>query len=242
MPPPGGDTPSSTGSPRRITPFPHNSSTFPATTLTTTASNLDASYLATKHITAGEGKVLPTKDRAASDHDAVAAPVGTHKGGWTSTHHVGPATFATRGPDPAALRHTPPKGEDPHQVLAAIAKAITVPGGGSNKFQESQRLKQLRQAAQQAPAGAATRQAWKLVSRTRKQEHRLWMQQQAEKAANLDWRAMRSLQMRNTHKGWHLQLQDDPQWQKRLGEHMQGIFAKPQPPGGGPTWRPSSSN
>ena len=35
-------------------------------------------YIAAKHITAGEGKVRPCKDRAASDHDAVAIPIGTH--------------------------------------------------------------------------------------------------------------------------------------------------------------------
>ena len=189
-------------------------------------------YLATKHITAGEGKVLPIKDRAASDHDAITTPVGTHKRGGPARTTWGPRRLRPEGQIQKLLAIPPPRGEDPHQVIAAIAKAITLPGGGSNKFQESQHLKQLRHAAQQAAVGPAARQAWKLVSRTRKQEHRAWMRQQAKRAANLDWRAMRSLQTHNTHRGWHLQLQDDPQWQDRLGEHMQNIFAKPQPPGG----------
>ena len=43
---------------------------------------------------------------------------------------------------------------------------------------------------------------------------------------------MRSLHTQNTHKGWHLHLRDDPQWQQHLGDHMQTIFAKPRPSGG----------
>ena len=43
---------------------------------------------------------------------------------------------------------------------------------------------------------------------------------------------MRTIQRGQTHRGWHLQLQDDPDWQQHPSKHMKGIFAKPQPDGG----------
>ncbi|CAE7943307.1 unnamed protein product [Symbiodinium necroappetens] len=124
----------------------------------------------------------------------------------------------------------PPRGEDLHQTLATVAKAITIPGGGADTFKESKQLVQHRKQAQQAPAGAEARQLWKSVSRLRKQEFRQWKQAQAERAAHLDWRALRSLQQTQTHRGWQLQLTDDPEWQTQLRKHMEGIFAKPIPP------------
>ena len=53
--------------------------------------------------------------------------------------------------------------------------------------------------------------------------------QKATLAASLDWKAMRSLHRIQTHRGWHLQLQDDGHWQQQLSKHMKGIFAKPRP-------------
>ena len=189
-------------------------------------------YIATRGITPGEGKVHPCRDRAASDHDAVAVPVGKHKGGGPARATWGPRRLRPPHQVQQLLVVSPPKGEDTHQVLSALAHAITVPGGGTNKFRESDTLKQMRKAAQTAPAGPAARTAWKGVARQRKREQRAWTQQQATQAAQLDWRAMRSLHTQNTHKGWHLHLRDDPQWQQHLGDHMQTIFAKPRPSGG----------
>ncbi|CAE7690139.1 unnamed protein product [Symbiodinium sp. CCMP2592] len=126
----------------------------------------------------------------------------------------------------------PPRGEDPHKVLATLAKAITVPGSGHNKFQESAKLKGMRRDAQHCPPGPAARAAWKAIAKCHKQEHRAWNTKQAEQAAQLDWRALRTLQKARTHRGWQLQLQDNPDWQTQLHNHMRSIFAKPIPPGG----------
>ena len=179
-------------------------------------------YILTKGVTAAYGHVIHCKDRASSDHDAVQIPIAAHRGG-------GGAVRSTWGPQ--LLSVPVPQGEDPHQVLEAISKAITVPGSIHNKFQESRQLRQLRQQAQQAPAGGEARETWKQVARLRlcRRERRLWDKRQAIQAANLDWKAMRSLQHSRTRKGWHLQLQDTEHWQQQLGTHFRSIFAKPRP-------------
>ncbi|CAE7573272.1 pol [Symbiodinium sp. CCMP2592] len=178
-------------------------------------------YILVKGITAGAGSVIPCRDRASSDHDGVAAPIGTHKGG-------GP----TAPPGALAASAHPTKGEDPHKVLATLAKAITVPGSGHNKFQESAELRGMRRDAQHRPPGPAARTAWKAIAKRHKQEHRAWSTKQAEQAARLDWRSLRTLQKARTHRGWQLQLQDNRDWQTQLHSHMRSIFAKPIPPGG----------
>ncbi|CAE7546588.1 unnamed protein product, partial [Symbiodinium necroappetens] len=122
--------------------------------------------------------------------------------------------------------------KDPHTTIATLAKAITIPGKEQRKFRESTHLHRLRAQARTAPVGAPARQAWKAVSRQHKQERRAWQKGLAEQAANLDWKALRALQQGKTHRGWQLQLTDDPQWQHTLTTHMKGIFAKVQPVGG----------
>ncbi|CAE7572889.1 unnamed protein product [Symbiodinium microadriaticum] len=189
-------------------------------------------YIFTRHITAGEGRVIPCKDRAASDHDAILMPVSQHKGGGANRATWGPRSLRPPQQIKQLLDIPIPKGEDMHKVVAAISKAITCPGRGTNKFHESSQLKQLRQTAQQSPPGPAAREAWKAVSRRRKQEHRAWSKQQAQQAAQLDWKSLRSLQTNSSHKGWQLYLQDDPRWEQQLHSHMEGIFAKPPPPRG----------
>ena len=185
-------------------------------------------YIFTKGTTAAKGQVIQCKDRASSDHDGVALSTTTHKGGGATRSTWGPRRL--RPPEPVArlLEVPAPKGEDPHRVLATISKAITVPGGTHNRFQESHELKQLRHHAQKSAPGEASKTMWKQVARLRKRERRLWDKQQALQAANLDWKAMRSLQRTRTHRGWHLQLQDAEHWQQQLGEHFRSIFAKPQ--------------
>ena len=102
-------------------------------------------------------------------------------------------------------------------------------GGGADAFRESSSLVHQRRLAQRAAAGAPARQAWKAVSRQRKQEFRQWKQTQAERAAHLDWRALRSIQQPSTHRGWQLQLTDEVNWQTTLQKHLKSIFAKPIP-------------
>ena len=85
-------------------------------------------YVATRGITPGEGKVHPCRDRAASDHDAVAIPVGKHKGGGPTRATWGPRRLRPPHQVQQLLAVPPPKGEDTRQVLSALAHAITVSG------------------------------------------------------------------------------------------------------------------
>ncbi|OLP99227.1 Retrovirus-related Pol polyprotein from type-1 retrotransposable element R2 [Symbiodinium microadriaticum] len=187
-------------------------------------------YIVTKGGTPGPGRVIACKDRAASDHDGVAVPWGFHKGGGARRSTWGPRKLRPPHQTDMLLRVPPPTGEDPHQTLCTIAKAITVPGGRADAFRESSSLAHHHKLAQQAAPRGQARQAWKLVSRQRKQEFRQWKQTQAERAANLDWRALRSIQQPSTHRGWQLQLTDDANWQSTLQQHFKSIFAKPVPP------------
>ncbi|CAE7690154.1 pol [Symbiodinium sp. CCMP2592] len=189
-------------------------------------------YIMARGITAGAGKVIPCRDRASSDHDGVAAPIGAHKGGGSTRTTWGPRRLRPPHQVEQLLAIPPPRREDPHKVLATLAKAITTPGSGHNKFQESHELRGMRQAAQQCRPGPAARLAWKAVAKRHKQEHRAWNTKQAEQASQLDWRSLRTLQKARTHRGWQLHLQDNPDWQTQLHKHMRSIFAKPLPPGG----------
>ena len=189
-------------------------------------------YLAVRGITAGAGQVLRCRDMASSDHDGVALPLSIHKGGGASRSSWGPRRLRPEPQVQALLQVPPPQGEDPHATITTLAKAITLPGGGQQKFRESKQLVQMRQQAHQATPGGAARQAWKAVSKQRKQEHRAWQKQLAEQAANLNWRALRALQQVRSHRGWHLPLTDDPNWRHNLSKHMTGIFAKATPMGG----------
>ena len=187
-------------------------------------------YLATRGGTAGAGRVVACKDRAASDHDGVAIPLGFHRGGGAARATWGPRKLRPESQISLLLQVPPPQGQDLHHTLATLAKAITVPGGGADTFKESKQLIQLRKQAQQAPAGAEARQQWKSVSRLRKQEFRQWKQAKAEQAAHLDWRALRSLQQTQTHRGWQLQLTDDPEWQTQLRKIWGGSSRSPSRP------------
>ena len=187
-------------------------------------------YIATKGGTPDPGRVIACKDRAASDHDGVLLPWGFHSGGGARRSTWGPRKLRPPHQTEKLLRVPPPTGEDPHQTLCAIAKAITVPGGRADTFRESKALVHHRKLAQQAPPGSPARQAWKSVSRLHKQEFRRWTKAQAERAAQLDWRALRSIQQPSTHRGWQLQLTDDANWQSTLQQHLKNIFAKPTPP------------
>ena len=96
-------------------------------------------YLATKHITAGEGKVLPTKDRAASDHDAVAAPVGTHKGGGPARTTWGPRRLRPEGQIQRLLAIPPPqKGKIPTKCWQPSPRpSRSQEGGATNSMRAS---------------------------------------------------------------------------------------------------------
>eukprot|EP00439_Symbiodinium_sp_Y106_P058038 s2522_g8.t1 len=175
--------------------------------------------------TLGDGQVVLCKDRAASDHDGVAAPFGTHAGGGARRASWGPRKLRPPHQVKSILDITPPRKNDPHTAIAAVAKAITVPGSGHNSFTESRQLKHPQTGTKCTPRGAS-RALWKEVAnKVHKREHKAWHKQQAEQAAQLDWRAMRTIQRGQTHRGWHLQLQDDPDWQQHLSK-------QPQPDGG----------
>ena len=189
-------------------------------------------YLATKHITAGEGKVLPIKDRAASDHDAITTPVGTHKRGGPARTTWGRDVYDQRAKSRSSLpyhplggRPSPSDSSHCQSYYPTWGREQQVPRepAPQNNSGTQRSIPQWGQ-QQDRPGNSSPGHANK--------EHTSWMRQQAKRAANLDWRAMRSLQTHNTHRGWHLQLQDDPQWQDRLGEHMQNSLCQTPAPGG----------
>ena len=71
--------------------------------------------------------------------------------------------------------HPPPRAEDAHKSIAAMARAITAPGGSYDRFQESPQLQAMRRAAHRmAHADPASRTAWKAVSRARKLATATW--------------------------------------------------------------------
>ena len=54
-------------------------------------------YVMARGCTLGDGQVILCKDRAASDHDGVAAPFGTHAGGG-ARRELGPTQAPTTTP------------------------------------------------------------------------------------------------------------------------------------------------
>ena len=126
--------------------------------------------------------------------------------------------------------HPPPRAEDAHKSIAAMARAITAPGGSYDRFQESPQLQAMRRAAHRmAHADPASRAAWKAVSRARKQEHRTWMQSNIHKASQADWKAKRTVDRTTARRGWEHTLLHDPRWQRQLTRHFTSIFCKAPP-------------
>ena len=74
--------------------------------------------------------------------------------------------------------------------------------------------------------GGAARTAWKAVSRARKQEQRAWQQANVLRASQMDWRAKRTLDHRNSRQGWEHHLLDDIRWQDKLKRHLESIFLR----------------
>ncbi|CAE6934778.1 unnamed protein product [Symbiodinium sp. CCMP2592] len=183
-------------------------------------------YLLQKGYRAEEGGVHSCRHQAASDHDAVwtvvaGAPAATHtKVSW------GPRRLA--GDYQQTLDHRPPQPcSDPLHELQQVALAVTVPGGGADRFHESHQLRAQRRAAQRlAPGGASARAAWKSISRARKQEQRAWQHHNIQRASQMDWRAKRTLDQASTRAGWEHHLLDDIHWQSHLRQHFQNIFHK----------------
>ena len=101
----------------------------------------------------------------------------------------------------------PPPSGDPHLQIQVMASCITKAGGGHDRFHESNQLRAQRGAAHQLPTGAASRAAWKAVSRARKQELRAWLQHNIHRASQMDWRAKRTLDNHQARHGWEHHLQ-----------------------------------
>ncbi|CAE7364098.1 pol [Symbiodinium sp. CCMP2592] len=175
-------------------------------------------YLLVKGITAGNGKVVPSPPRLP-------------RGGGPARATWGPRKLRPPHQVAQLLAVPPPQGEDPHHMIATLAKAITIPGSGHNKFHESTTLREMRRAAKLIPAGPEAKAAWKAIARLHKQEQRAWSTRQAEQAAQLDWKSLRTLQRGKTHRGWQLRLQDDPSWQEHLQTHMRTISPSRSRPG-----------
>ena len=138
-------------------------------------------YVMARGCTLGDGQVVLCKDRAASDHDGVAAPFGTHGGGGARRASWGPRKLRPLHQVKSILDIAPPRGDDPHTAIAAVAKAITVPGSGHNSFTESRQLKQLRKQAQSAhpvPSGSkwprSTNGSTELGTNSKQSERHSW--------------------------------------------------------------------
>ena len=172
------------------------------------------------------GVKAESRHMASSDHDLVLlgltvhpqAPNRHHKPTWGGRRYI-------RGVDPKAAASQPPTQTDTHTAITQLAQRITEHGRPSQRFHESQELRQLRQQARQAK-GMVARGLWKQVSRQRKREHRAWQGELVLAASQANWGAYRALQQTTARVGWQHTLMDDAQWRSKLTSHFRGIFAK----------------
>ncbi|CAE6973291.1 unnamed protein product [Symbiodinium sp. CCMP2592] len=183
-------------------------------------------YLWQKGYRAEEGGVHVCRHQASSDHDAVWAIVAFAPEPQHQRTQWGPRRLA--GDFQSTLDRNPPTTcGDPLHDLRLLAQALTVPGGGADRFHESPQLRAQRRAAHKLPqGGAAARAAWKSISRARKQEQRAWQSSTIHKASQMDWRAKRSLDQLGGRSGWEHHLLDDIHWQHKLITHFRSIFHK----------------
>ncbi|CAE7277276.1 unnamed protein product [Symbiodinium sp. CCMP2592] len=188
-------------------------------------------YVFLKGTHSAEAHIGDHRDIPASDHEAVALVTAM------------PQPGDPRGAQPCCgarpLKFPPMPEKEVHDILKPhgdvyaglkdAAFAVTIPRPGE-KFKESEAVKRLRNRAQCAPAGASRRQAWKQVTRARKQEHKAWSQDLARRAGERSWYAYREIKNQTRRdKQWEEKLTDHPEWRQQLTKHFQAIFAKEDP-------------
>ncbi|CAE7319888.1 unnamed protein product [Symbiodinium sp. CCMP2456] len=185
-------------------------------------------YLVTRGVQVQAGGVAEgSRHIAKSDHDAVWQDIHTHPVPKPKKPTWGARRF-TENSKPTETAKAPLPQTDTHTAIGGIARRLTQPGRHTSNFRESTALKQARRTAHQAPPHEA-RQAWKAVSRMRKQEMRVWHDGMVREASKLDWQAYRTLGHHQRRQGWQHHLVDQQGWQSQLREHFGGIFAKAPP-------------
>ena len=163
---------------------------------------------------------------ARSDHDMVWAPLPSDQ------HPPPPRSKPTWGArrfshltSPTAEARIPPTQTDTHTAISQLALRITEHGRPTQRFRESNELKEARRQAHRT-TGDQARALWKQVSKARKREHRAWFGGLVTAASKTDWGAYRAVGQLRARVGWQHKLTDDPRWQEHLATHFKGIFAK----------------
>ncbi|CAE7458351.1 unnamed protein product [Symbiodinium natans] len=188
-------------------------------------------YIVVKGGRLGPCKVEDLRDLARSDHE----PISTTLPAGNPCKPNATTWGARRLRAPPIVQHhlhctEPGRHTTLYERVRATAKAITEPcTGRTAPYTESPELRTARHQAYSLPPGIERRQAWKCVQKQRKQEHKAWQQSLVEQASRHNWKAMRTLDHLHKTRRWEHCLTDDPEWQRHLQEHMQGVFAKADP-------------
>ncbi|CAE7190571.1 NSNH, partial [Symbiodinium necroappetens] len=185
-------------------------------------------YICTRRLLADTGEVLPYRDLARSDHEAIVVPVLTE---IPKAKPSPPKTWGTRrlkAPTKVAemLATYEITATDPVQLIANIARQITVPGKQIDIFRESKHTKRLRHRILQMAPGDERKQMWKMLAKQRREEHRTWQAQKLTQAGKAHWREKQAVDNEKHNNAWELRLRSDDRWRETLVKHFGGIFDK----------------
>ncbi|OLP90095.1 Retrovirus-related Pol polyprotein from type-1 retrotransposable element R2 [Symbiodinium microadriaticum] len=185
-------------------------------------------YVCTRKLVAEPGEVLSKRDLARSDREAVLVPVLTEIPKPAPTPPKTWGTRRLRNPTKVTelLASYKATHTDPIQLIADIAKQITVPGKQIDVFRESKSMKRMRHHILQMTPGDERKELWKQLARQRREEHRAWLKQKLTQAGKQHWRDKQAVDNEKCNNAWELRLRSDDRWRDTLVKHFGGIFDK----------------